>query len=362
MSRGIALRGAFLAAIAEPATWALALAAFLVRGGVVLVALPVLVLPTPVGIGNVLAPSLMSVAFGQISVGLIAGTVAIAAGVVGWICIGGWLAALLEAEAARMIARDEDVVAMTRIGRVGELSDRDGVRPDGVLGRGLEAAQILVTRLIAYVPLGAALVWGSVRVAVVAYRELTNPLEAGTPVVVRVVRDAPEVIVAVAVAWLVGEIIGSLAARRIALAGDGVLASPAGSPRRSRSSAARDTCPVRPAARGAGGRARAVPPRRKCRVADGPGGDRRFRCDCAVHRHPGIRHALAGRAAAGRGRLRVAWRGVDGRRRVCAGHVPWQSSDVAADDAPVAASPWRGATRLTAGPFGSGRWPPAETR
>jgi hypothetical protein len=223
VSRGIALRGAFLAAIAEPATWALALAAFLVRGGVVLVALPVLVLPTPVGIGNVLAPSLMSVAFGQISVGLIAGTVAIAAGVVGWICIGGWLAALLEAEAARMIARDEDVVAMTRIGRVGELSERDGVRPDGVLGRGLEAAQILVTRLIAYVPLGAALVWGSVRVAVVAYRELTNPLEAGTPVVVRVVRDAPEVIVAVAVAWLVGEIIGSLAARRIALAGDGVL-------------------------------------------------------------------------------------------------------------------------------------------
>jgi hypothetical protein len=149
VSRGTALRGAFLAAIAEPATWALALAAFLVRGGVVLVALPVLVLPTPVGIGNVLAPSLMSVAFGQISVGLIAGTVAIAAGVVGWICIGGWLAALLEAEAARVIARDEDVVAMTRIGRVAELSERDGVRPDGVLGRGLEAAQILVARLIA---------------------------------------------------------------------------------------------------------------------------------------------------------------------------------------------------------------------
>ena len=99
-------------------------------------ALPVLVLPTPVGIGNVLAPSLMSVAFGQISVGLVAGTVAIAASVVGWLCIGGWLAGLLEAEAARMIARDEDVVAMTRLGRVRELSDRDGVRLDVALGRG----------------------------------------------------------------------------------------------------------------------------------------------------------------------------------------------------------------------------------
>ena len=51
-----------------------------------------------------------------------------------------------------MIARDEDVVAMTRIGRVAALSERDGVRPDGVLGRALEAAQILVARLIAYVP------------------------------------------------------------------------------------------------------------------------------------------------------------------------------------------------------------------
>jgi hypothetical protein len=224
VTRGTALRGAFLAAIAEPQSWALALAAFLVRGGVILVALPVLVLPTPVGIGNVLAPSLMSVAFGQISVGLIAGTVAIAAGVVGWLCIGGWLAALLEAEAARMIARDEDVVAMSRIGPVRELSEGDGGRVDIALRRGLEAAQILVARLIAYVPLGAALVWGSLRIAVVAYRELTNPLEAGTPVVVRVVRDAPEVIVAVTVAWIVGEIIGSLAARRIALAGDGVFA------------------------------------------------------------------------------------------------------------------------------------------
>ena len=59
----------------------------------------------------------------------------------------------------------------------------------------------------------------------VAYRELTNPLEAGTPVVVRVVRDAPEVIVAVTLAWIVGEIIGPLAARRIVLAGDGVFGS-----------------------------------------------------------------------------------------------------------------------------------------
>ncbi len=55
------------------------------------------------------------------------------------------------------------------------------------------------------------------------YRELTNPLDAATPVAIRVVRDVPEVIVVVSLAWIVAEVIGALAARRIVLAGDGVL-------------------------------------------------------------------------------------------------------------------------------------------
>ena len=52
MSRGAALTGALLVTLATPATWPLALAAFLIRGGILLVTLPIVVLPTPVGSGQ----------------------------------------------------------------------------------------------------------------------------------------------------------------------------------------------------------------------------------------------------------------------------------------------------------------------
>jgi hypothetical protein len=225
VTRGAALTGALMATLAAPATWALGLAAFVVRGGIVLVAIPVLVIPTPVGIGNFLAPTLMSVAFGQVTVGMVLGGVALGAGLVGWVCIGGWLAALLEAEAARIVARDEDVVALAPAGPVAAPSRGDERWTGVALRRGLEAARILVVRLIAYVPLAIALAWGSVRIVLETYRELTNPVEISTPVVIRVVRDVPEVIVLIFLAWMVGEVVGALAARRIVLAGDGVVAA-----------------------------------------------------------------------------------------------------------------------------------------
>ncbi len=91
MTRGAALSSALLATLAEPATWALALAAFLIRGGIILVALPVVVLPTPVGIGNVVAPVLNTIAFGQVSMATVLGAVALGAGVVG-LAVGRGLA------------------------------------------------------------------------------------------------------------------------------------------------------------------------------------------------------------------------------------------------------------------------------
>jgi hypothetical protein len=153
------------------------------------------------------------------------GAAAIGAGLIVWLCVGGWLANVLEAESARIVARDEDVGAMTRTGRLAEPWTGDGGPLDVALGRSFEGGQILVARLLAYLPLGVALAWGSIRLVLVAYRELTNPLDVATPVVIRVVRDVPEVVVAVVLTWMVGEIVGALAARRIVLAGDGVLAA-----------------------------------------------------------------------------------------------------------------------------------------
>ena len=213
MSRGAALTGALLVTLALPATWPMALAAFLIRGGLLIVALPILVLPTPVGLGNILAPTLTTVVFGGVSAEfiLVLSTIVLAALV--WVVAGGLFAAALEAEAARMVAAAHDVAAA---GMAGGLAPR-------VLRRGrAEAGQILAARLLADLPLGVALAWGSARLIAVTYRELTNPFDVASPLVWRVLGGSPEVVVAVVLTWMVGQTVGAVAARRIALGGLGI--------------------------------------------------------------------------------------------------------------------------------------------
>lgn len=212
MSRGAALTGALLVTLASPATWPLALAAFLIRGGLLVVALPIVVLPTPVGLGNILAPTLTSVVFGGVSAGFVILVATIVLAGLAWFVAGGLLAAILEAEAARIVAADEDVAAD---GIPGRLAPRVARR------RRAEAGRIFVARLMANLPLAAALAWGSARIVAVTYRELTNPFDVATPLVWRVLRASPEVVVAIVLTWMVGQTVGAIAARRIALGGGG---------------------------------------------------------------------------------------------------------------------------------------------
>ncbi len=211
MNRRAALIGALLATLGTPATWPLALASFLIRGGIALVLVPIVVLPTTVGIGNVFGPALASIAFGSISGALVGMAVVTVLAVAGWLVIGGWLAAALELEGIRMVAADDGVRSLGR--------PADEPVSGGTAGL---AARILAARAIAFIPLAVALAFGTVRVVVVAYRELTSPLDTSTPIVQRVLGETPEVVIAVILAWMVGEMLGAVAARRIGLAGDGV--------------------------------------------------------------------------------------------------------------------------------------------
>jgi hypothetical protein len=199
VTRGRSLTGALLVTLATSATWPLALGTFLLRGGIVLVVVPIVVIPTPVGLGNVFAPVLSSVAFGSVPTEFLVAVVAVCASLVLWLVVGGWLAALLEAEGARIVARREARGADRHV-----------------------AARILMARLLAALPLGIVLAVGSVRLVFVTYRELTSPLDIATPIVVRVLRASPDVVVAVVAAWMIAEVVGAMAARRIALAGAGV--------------------------------------------------------------------------------------------------------------------------------------------
>ncbi len=205
MSVGATLVAALLAVLDRPSTWALGLAGFLVRGGVVLVAAPIVVLPTAGGLANILAPLLEDVAFGRRTIEL-AGTVAIAlAGVVVWVVGGGLLAALAEVEAARRVA-----------------ADLDGLPPAGpVVGRAIGALdrgwRVVAVRLAALFPFVLALAWGASRIAAVGYRELTVPSDVTVPVSWRIAIGAPDAIIGILLTWLVGETVGAMAARRVAL-------------------------------------------------------------------------------------------------------------------------------------------------
>ena len=214
MTPGGTLLAALLVTLSRPATWPLALAAFLIRGGILVILLPIVVLPTTVGLGTAFGPTLRSVAFGSIPVEVIVAAASIGVGALTWLVVGGWIAAGLEAAGAWIVAGDEEVaVAATSRASAGARVPR----PDGGV-----AIRILIARLVAAVPLAVALALGSIRLVFVTYRELTAPLDVATPIAIRVLRGSPEVVVAVVVTWMLAEIVGTLAARRIALANAGV--------------------------------------------------------------------------------------------------------------------------------------------
>lgn len=222
MTVGATLVASLLATLANPSIWPLALAAFLVRGGLLLVVAPILPIPSAVGLANGIGPLLTSFVFGGVSADLVVVIVIVVVAGLAWLVAGGLLAALAEVELIRIVAIDDDVVAAT-----GGSSGTPGSGPDRVAAAtpdprrdAVLAGRILLARAVANAPLVAALAWGSARIVAAVYRELTNPSDVTSPVIVRVVREVPEAVALVILAWILGEIAGALATRRIVLGGD----------------------------------------------------------------------------------------------------------------------------------------------
>ena len=85
--------------------------------------------------------------------------------------------------------------------------------------------RVLGVRLITLVPLGLALAWATIRFVNVGYRELTDPSDVASPAAYRILAGAPDAVLAVVVTWLLAEILGGIAARRVVLDDDGVRAA-----------------------------------------------------------------------------------------------------------------------------------------
>lgn len=208
MTLGATLVASLLVTLARPATWALALAMFLVRGGFVLVLAPIVVLPTAVELGNLLAPVLTTLLFRGVTPLMALLQVVGGAAFVIWLLGGGLVAAAAETEVVRRVAADDEV----RL-------------PGGRSGLALAAhptRRVLLVRLAAYLPLLlVALPLSSYRFVLVGYDELTSPSVGGLPLAIRIALGAPDAVALLVVTWLLGEMVGALAARRVVLAEDG---------------------------------------------------------------------------------------------------------------------------------------------
>jgi hypothetical protein len=185
-----------------------ALAGFLLRGGVVLLALPSVVLPSVIGIAGVTGIDAVGID-GRPTPWLFEIVAIFGVAVILWLALASLIGSLID-----VWLIEATIDAADRPVRRGRPLPELGLLLDMVAVRG-----------ICLLPVAAALAWASARVYTVAYNELTTPSNLATPLPVRVVENAVDAVVVVTLVWLVTETIAALAVRRLVLADGGVWGS-----------------------------------------------------------------------------------------------------------------------------------------
>ena len=209
------IASAFVATFASPSSWATGLAGFLAGGGLVLVTVPILALPTMTGIQSALAGPVSSVAFGSASPTLIAAIAGLVVAGIAIVLLGTWIGAWAERagiEATLRAAHDEGMAATP-----GTADTATGTADPAPLDGAPATSRVLLLRLVSLVPVAVAfgLAWAPLYGAV--YRELLVPGDVATPLAVRVILDIPGIVVAIVVTWLVADTAAALGVRHLVL-------------------------------------------------------------------------------------------------------------------------------------------------
>ncbi len=215
------LGASFLAVLGRPDLWAVALAGFLVRGGLLLFTVPILVLPTAIGIANFVGP--LAITPGGPSPTFVTLVAAATLAVLVWLVVAGLVGALVDVALVREALRDAgDLHGEANVAGVWPAVESAADAELAAPGRGRligDVGRLLVVRAVSVVPLVLAVGWGIGRLIDVAYRELTAPGDLAVPLVIRIVQAAPDVTAGLLVAWLLGEALGALAARHVIVLG-----------------------------------------------------------------------------------------------------------------------------------------------
>lgn len=194
-----AMLAAFLATVGRGRWWLVALASFLVRGGLLVLLPAILILPTPAELALHLDPALTGDAPGAVTPELLELVVRLIAGLAIGLVVTTGIGVRLEGELVRAAAADEELEPLATVVRV-------------------PLARAVAARLLAHVPTLVAVVVGGAALGAAAYAELVTP-SSSDDLAARVVARAPGATAAIVVVWLVCEAWGGSSVRRLA-AGD----------------------------------------------------------------------------------------------------------------------------------------------
>jgi hypothetical protein len=181
-------------------TGLVALAGFLMRGGIALLLVPSLVLPSVIGAAAVTGVDAFGID-GKPSVWLFEVAAAIAVVLAIWLVVAFVVGSVIDAWLIEA-AVDPDGHAVRR------------ARALPGLGVVLDLAGI---RAVCALPLLPAAWWAGLRIYTATYNELTAPTNLTTPMVVRVFQGAADGFIVLGVVWLVTEVVGAIAVRRVVL-------------------------------------------------------------------------------------------------------------------------------------------------
>jgi len=184
--------GALLSTLARPRWWAMSLAAFLVRGGVLLILLPIVALPSIAGLAAAFGQVLVGFVFGEPSTAalLLAGVLVLA--IATWLVASANVGAWLDIALAREAAEDEDLLA------TGPALER------------VAAHRAAGARLLAHLPTAVAIAFAAGRIIDVGYAEFIQPGNPTTPILLRVA--AREHRIQLDRSWMVGDILDDVEA------------------------------------------------------------------------------------------------------------------------------------------------------
>jgi hypothetical protein len=204
---GSAWAAAVVATLARPVSWALGLLGFLVGGGLVLVAWPILALPTPTGVQTILGAPVTALVFGVPAAGLVllaaVGTLGGFVFVASAVTIGAWAERQGIGVAVEAAAEEGAIEAIPLDGAPGTL-------------------RVTVVRLLALVPVVAVIALSAPHVYDVVYRELVLPDDLVTPLPVRVAAALPLHLGVLLLTWLLADAAAAMGVRRLVLERQGV--------------------------------------------------------------------------------------------------------------------------------------------